>query len=261
MLFAIDVGNTNIVLGIFEGETLRAYIRLTTATERSRDEYGMLFLDFLKYRGVRVEDLEATIISSVVPQAMYSLERAVEEYIGHAPIVVNNGMDLGLTIRYDNPKELGTDRLVNVVSALHTYGGPLIVVDFGTATTFCAVTEKGEYLGGAICPGIKIGAEALYQRTAKLPKIELVVPEKSIGTNTVNAMQSGVVFGYTGQVDYIVKRMKEEMGAPHAKVISTGGLARMITEISDTIDTYDAMLTLNGLRLIYARIKGDANVQ
>ena len=257
MLLAIDVGNTNIVLGIYDGEELRAYIRLTTATERSRDEYGMLFLEFLKYHNIKLSDLEATIISSVVPQAMYSLERAVEQYVGHPAIVVNNEMDLGLRIHYDNPKALGTDRLVNAVSAYTTYGGPVIVVDFGTATTFCAITKEGDYLGGAICPGIKIGAEALYQRTAKLPKIELVVPDKTIGTNTESAMQSGVVFGYTGQVDYIVRRMKEEMGAPDAKVISTGGLARMITEVSDTIDTYDALLTLNGLRMIYDRLKGE----
>ncbi len=217
----------------------------------------MLFLDFLRHKEIPREKVEAVIISSVVPQVMYSLERAAEEYLGHKALIVNQDMDLGIKIHYDNPKQIGADRLVNAISAYHTYGGPVIVVDFGTATTFCAIDEKGDYAGGVIAPGIKIGAEALYERTANLPKIELVVPPSVIGHDTVSGMQSGVVYGYTGQVDYIVRRMKEEMNAPSAKVVSTGGLARMITEVSDTIDVYDALLTLNGLEIIFSRIKGE----
>ncbi len=256
MLVAIDVGNTNIVIGVYrEGQRL-FHFRIATSAEKSRDEYGMLFLQLLNNRGVNKEDIEGVIISSVVPPVMYSLERAVKDYLGQAPLIVNNDMDLDMDILYENPKELGADRLVNAVAVLKRYSVPAVIVDFGTATTFCAINEKGQYLGGAICPGIKISVEALFSRTAKLPRIELTPTEHVIGRNTVESMQSGVIHGYAGQVDYLVKCMKAEMNCPDAKVIATGGLAAMISREAKSIDVIDGMLTLDGLYEIYKMQKG-----
>lgn len=255
MLLAIDVGNTNIVLGVYEGEKLLKSFRVATDTSASRDEYGMKFLQLLEYNRFHAEDIDGVIISSVVPPVMYSLERAVSKYLGKDPIVVTNELDLGLNILYENPREVGADRLVNAVAARAKYEGDCIVVDFGTATTFCAITRKGDYLGGAICPGVKISVEALFSRTSKLPRIELTPIKNVIGKTTVESMQSGVIHGYVGQVDYIVKLMKEEMNAPGAKVIATGGLSRMISEESSAIDVIEPTLTLDGLRIIYDKIR------
>lgn len=251
MLLTIDVGNTNIVLGVYDNDKLIAHFRLATMYERSRDEYGVLFLNFLTHRDIKKGDIEAVIIASVVPQIMYSLERAIVDYIGKTPIVINNETDLGIKVLLDNPKELGADRIVNAYSAVKQYGGPLIVVDFGTATTFCAISRNSEYLGGLICPGIKISMEALFTKTSKLPRVEIVKPESVIGKNTVNSMQAGIYHGYVGQVNYIVEKMKKEMVEPNAKVIATGGLAKLISAETDVFDHINGNLTIEGLRLYY----------
>ncbi|MDK2800769.1 MAG: type pantothenate kinase [Clostridiales bacterium] len=259
MILVVDVGNTNIVLGIYNDKKLVTYWRMATNKDRTSDEMGMLFLQFFNHEGIKASDIQAVIISSVVPPIMYSLERAIKKYIKAEPIVVGPGIKTGMNIKYDNPKEVGADRIVNAVAGYEIYGGPLIIIDFGTATTFCAINEKGEYLGGVICPGIKISMEALFQHAAKLPRIELVKPKRVIGKNTVNSMQSGAIYGYVGKIDYIVNRMKEEMNekfsdkARPIKVIATGGLARMIASESSTIDEINSLLTLEGLRIIYER--------
>ena len=254
MLLAIDVGNTNIVLGAFDGENLVKSFRVATSYEKSRDEYGMMFLQLLMFNGIKVEAIDDVIISSVVPPVMYSLERAVTKYLGKKPIVVTNELDLGLNIKYENPREVGADRLVNAVAVHEKYKCDAIIVDFGTATTFCALTKDGDYLGGAICPGIKISVEALFSKTSKLPRIELTPTKTVIGRTTVSSMQSGVIHGYVGQVDYMVKLIREEMGV-EAKVIATGGLSGMISEESCSIDVIEPNLTLDGLRIIYDRLK------
>ena len=250
MHLVIDVGNTNIVFGVYENDTLRATWRLATLRNSTSDEIGMFFLNMLKLEGIATSDIEGTIISSVVPPIMYSLEHSIRKYLGHSPIIVTSEMDFGFKISYPHPKEIGADRLVNAYAAYQLYGGPLVIIDFGTATTFCAVTEKGEYLGGAICPGIKISLDALYQNTAKLPRIEIARPEKMIGDSTVHAMQSGMFFSYVGGVDYMVEGFKKELGG-NATTVATGGLARMISENSRTIDIINSRLTLDGLNMLY----------
>ena len=254
MLLAIDAGNTNIVLGVYDGNILTAHFRLATMHERSRDEYGILFTSFLSNRNIKVEDIEAVIISSVVPQIMYSLERAIKDYIRRDAIVVDNRTPLGMKIRIDNPKELGTDRIVNAYGARKLYGTPLIIVDFGTATTFCAVDRQGDYLGGAICPGIKISLEALFMKTAKLPRVEIARPDSVIGKNTVDSMQSGILFGYVGQVTGIAHRFMKEMGEEDVRVIGTGGLASLIAAETDLFYDVNRNLTLESLRLIYENV-------
>lgn len=258
MLLTIDVGNTNIVLGAFDGERLVKSFRVATSYEKSRDEYGMMFLQLLMFNGIKAEEIDDVIISSVVPPVMYSLERAVSKYLGKKPVVVTNKLDLGLNICYENPREVGADRLVNAVAALEKYKTDLIVVDFGTATTFCAITKEGDYLGGAICPGVKISVEALFSKTSKLPRIELAPTKTVIGKTTVSSMQSGVIHGYVGQVDYMVDLIREEMGT-NAKVVATGGLSGMISEESRTIEVIEPNLTLDGLRIIYDRLKEKNN--
>ena len=253
MLLVIDVGNTNIAMGVYDGDKLCARFRLATLHERSRDEYGVMIVNFMNHRNICIDDIEAVIIASVVPQVMYSLERAVKDYVHKTPVVVSAATDFGLKILTDNPSELGADRIVNAFAAYHKYKSPVIVVDFGTATTFCSVSGKGEYNGGVICSGIKISLDALFQKTSKLPRVEIVKPDRIIGKNTVSSMQAGIYYGYIGQVNYIVKMMKEEMGEPDAKVIATGGLARLISEDTEAFDYLDSNLTLDGLRLIYER--------
>lgn len=257
MILVLDVGNTNITLGAYEGKNLINYWRMCTDRGKSSDEFGMFILDLLRYENIKVSDIEAIIIASVVPPMMYSLEHAFRKYFKSEPIVVGPGIKTGINIKYDNPKEVGSDRIVNAVAACTIYGGPVIIVDFGTATTFCAISSKNEYLGGVICPGIKIAAEALFQKTAKLPRIEIAKPEAVIGKNTVASMQSGMVYGYVGKVDYIVKRIKEEMKEDNIKVIATGGMARLIASESETIDKIDGLITLEGLRIIYDMNKKD----
>lgn len=255
MILVMDVGNSNIVLGVYEGTKLLVNWRMGTDKEKTSDEFGMFFVSLFSNERIDIHKIEAVIIASVVPPIMYSLDHAVRKYFKVEPIIVGPGIKTGINIKYENPREVGADRIVNAVAAFEIYGGPLIIVDFGTATTFCAVSSRCEYIGGVICPGIKISAEALFQRAAKLPRIELVKPDTVIGKNTVVSMQAGIVFGYVGQVDYIVKRMKIEMKEDNIKVIATGGLARLIASESQTINEINGLLTLEGLRIIYERNK------
>lgn len=253
MILVIDVGNTNIVIGVYEEAELLNYWRLQTDKDKTSDEFGIDIVNLFKYENLNYLSVKAIIISSVVPPIMYSLEHAIRKYFKQDPFIVGPGVKTGLNIRTDNPKEVGADRIVNAVAATETYGYPVIIVDFGTATTFCAVNSKRDYLGGAICPGIKISTEALYQKAAKLPRIELVKPETVICKNTVSSMQSGIIYGYVGQVDYIVCRMKEELCEDDIKVVATGGLARLIASESKQIQFTNSLLTLEGLKIIYEK--------
>ncbi len=253
MILVVDVGNTHIVLGVYGQTELLASWRLNTDKERTADELGMFMLNLFDHAGLKAGEIEAVIIASVVPPIMYTLEHSIKKYFKLDPMIIGPGTKTGINIRYQNPKEVGTDRIVNAVAGFELYGGPLIIVDMGTATTFCAVSARGEYLGGVICPGVKISLEALFQKAAKLPRIDLIKPDGVIGKNTVSSMQSGIFYGYIGQVDYIVKRMKQEMQEDNIKVIATGGLARFISEESRTIDHVTPTLTLEGLRIVYER--------
>ncbi len=254
MIFVLDVGNTNTVLGVYEQDELKHHWRIETIRNKTEDEYGMLIKQLLKHENLAFEDFDGIIISSVVPPIMSALERMCQKYFKSTPLVVGPGIKTGLNIKYDNPREVGADRIVNAVAAIHQYDGPLIIVDFGTATTYCYVNEKKQYMGGAIAPGIGISTEALYSRAAKLPRIEIVKPEGIVGKSTVAAMQAGILYGYVGQVEGIVSRMKAESeGEP--TVIATGGLSSLIASESNVIDIVDPFLTLTGLKLIYQRNK------
>ncbi len=255
MLLAFDIGNTNIVIGVFQKNELLANWRIASDRQKTRDEYGLLVQQLFQCSGLKREDVKDIIISSVVPNLTDVIKRTCEQYFQLAPLVVGQGLKTGMPIRYDNPKEVGADRIVNAVAAIEEYGAPLIILDFGTATTFCMVNEKGEYLGGAIAPGVGISLNALVERTAQLPKVEMVVPEKVIGKTTVHAIQSGLLYGYCGMVDGMVRRIADEMQLPlsEVKVIATGGLAEVIHSNTETIQIIDQMLTLKGLLLLYNR--------
>lgn len=252
MILVIDVGNTNIVLGVYRGKELLHHWRLSTNRSATVDEYGLNIHNLFQYAGVKVEEISGVIISSVVPPLMRTLEQLCLKYVRKSPLVVGPGVKTGLNIRYENPREVGADRIVNAVAGIEKYGAPLIIVDFGTATTFDYIDAGGNYLGGAIVPGIGISTEALYQRAAKLPRIELARPKSVIGRNPVTSMQAGIIFGYAGQVDGIVTRIRAEFGV-QPRVVATGGLAELIAAESETIEEVDPLLTLEGLRLIYER--------
>lgn len=253
MVLVIDVGNTNIVLGIFSGDELITSWRLGTDRKRTADELGMTLKNLFDFRGFTFEQIEAIAISSVVPPLTPVLTTMCRRYFGKEPLIVGPGVKTGMPIRYENPREVGADRIVNAVAVIQRYGCPAVVVDFGTATTFCAISREGEYLGGAIAPGIGISTEALFERAAKLPRVELARPRQVIGKNTIASMQSGIYYGFVGQVDELVTRIKEEMGEPEAVVVATGGLARLICEGTRTVDHVDPYLTLWGLKIIYDR--------
>lgn len=255
MVLVFDVGNTNIVLGAYKGDKLMDFWRVSTDTQKTADEYGIIIKQMFIHQGYNIDDVKAVIISSVVPPMMYTLEHMSRKYFKKEPLVVGPGIKTGMNIRIDNPKEVGADRIVNAVAGYEMYGGPLIIVDFGTATTYCAIAKNGDYLGGAISPGVRISMDALYQRTAKLPRVELLKPDTVICKNTISSIQSGVIFGYVGQVDYIIRRMKKELGDENTKVIATGGLSKLIASESETIDVVNGLLTLEGLRIIYERNK------
>ncbi|WP_096156045.1 MULTISPECIES: type III pantothenate kinase [Bacillus] len=252
MIFVLDVGNTNTVIGVYKGEELKHHWRIETSRNKTEDEYGMVIKALLGHVGLTFTDFEGIIISSVVPPIMFSLERMCHKYFNLKPLVVGPGIKTGLNIKYENPREVGADRIVNAVAAIHLYGSPLIIVDFGTATTYCYINENKQYMGGAIAPGITISTEALYSRAAKLPRIEIARPDGIVGKNTVSAMQAGILYGYVGQVEGIVARMKRESKV-EAKVIATGGLATLISKESNVIDHVDPFLTLKGLQLIYEK--------
>ena len=255
MIMVFDIGNTNMVIGVYEDETLITHWRLRTDTLKTCDEYGMLLKSLFDYACLDMRNITAVVLSSVVPTLMMELEWMSRKFFSCRPLIVGPGTRTGLAIKCDNPREVGADRVVNAVSAIHKYGGPLIIIDFGTATTFCVVNEKGEYLGGAIAPGIQSSTEALVSRAAKLPRVELLKPKKLIGRNTVSSMQAGIMYGFVGQVEGIVHRMKKEMGN-EPRVVATGGLAAVIARETDVIDTIDDFLTLEGLRLIYELNRG-----
>lgn len=252
MIFVFDVGNTNTVLGVFEGDELKHHWRIETSRHKTEDEYAMVVKALFAHENIEFSNINGIIISSVVPPIMFALERMCQKYFNITPIIVGPGIKTGLNIKYENPREVGADRIVNAVAGIHRYGAPLIIVDFGTATTYCYINENKQYMGGAIAPGINISTEALYTKAAKLPRIEIARPNGIVGKNTVHAMQAGILFGYVGQVEGIVKRMKEESNSD-PKVIATGGLAHLIAKESSVIDIVDPFLTLKGLYIIFGR--------
>lgn len=252
MLLAVDVGNTNTVLGAFEGKALRQHWRIETSHSRTADEYGIQIRQLFAVGGIDPRAVDAVVVASVVPPLALTLQRMSERYFSVAPLFIGPGVKTGMPILYEDPREVGADRIVNAVAAWDRWACGLIVVDFGTATTFDAVTQRGEYLGGSICPGISISMEALFQHASKLPEVEFARPPHVIGRNTVASMQSGLVYGYVGLVDGICERMAREMGVV-PKVVATGGLAPLIAGVSKSISEVDELLTLNGLRLIHER--------
>lgn len=253
MILVMDAGNSNIILGVYEQDQLRYHWRMETDPRKTEDEYAMQIKAFFTHEGLAFEQMTGIIISSVVPPIMFALEAMCRRYFHIAPLVVGPGVKTGLNIKYENPREVGADRIVNAVSALAQYGGkPLIVVDFGTAITYCYLNEQGTYMGGAIAPGIAISTEALYARASKLPRIEITKTEQVVGKNTVAAMQAGIFYGFIGQVEGIVNRMKvQSKGEP--LVVATGGLAKLIAQETQAIDIVDPFLTLKGLHIIYKR--------
>jgi pantothenate kinase, type III len=258
MILVIDVGNTNIVLGAYnEGAKISDW-RLSTDSKKTADEYGIQVVQLFLMKGLKPSEVEGVIVSSVVPNIMYTLEHMIRKYFNMEPLIVGPGVKTGINIKYDNPKEVGADRIVNSVAAHEIYKKAVIIIDFGTATTFCALTRNADYLGGTICPGIKISLDALVERAAKLPRVELVKPSTIICKNTVNSMQAGIIYGYIGQVDYIVSKMKKEMkdyGEETPLVIATGGLSKLIADEAKCIDEVNPYLTLEGLKLIYEKNK------
>lgn len=253
MLLVIDVGNTQITLGVYDGENLKATFRMTTKQPRTSDEYGIQLCDMLVHRNFNVKDIDEVIVSSVVPDIMHSLGNAIIKYFGITPMVPTT-LDMGLKINTEHPKEVGPDRIVDAVAAYEKYGGPVIVIDFGTATTYDVISEDGVFEGGVISPGIRTSARALWGGAAMLPEIEIKKPESVIAKETVSCMQGGLVFGYIGQTEYIVNKIKAS-GFENAKVVATGGLGNIIFPETDSIDIFDANLTLDGLRMIYEKNK------
>ena len=255
MLFAIDAGNTNITIGLFDGERLEKTFRMTTGISRTSDEYGVFLRDWLRMRQLSTDVIDEVIIASVVPKIMHSLVNGIKKYFGITPLIVEPGIKTGINIALPNPKQLGADRIVDAVAAYHMYGGPVLTVDFGTATTYDLINADGVFEAEVTSPGIRLIANALWTGTAKLPEIEIKVPETILCKDTISSMQAGVCMGYIGQTEYIVKRMRKESGYDNLKVVATGGLGKMIYGNTDCIDVYDPDLTLHGLRLIMDKQK------
>ena len=253
MILTLDIGNTNIKAALFDEGEMRGSWRISTNHMYTADEYGLMLEGLMRHDGFALSDVTGIMISSVVPTVNFTIEHMCRSYIGVEPRFLVPGVKTGLNIRYENPRELGSDRIANAVAAAEIYGGPCIVIDFGSATNYGAISEKGEFLGGAIAPGIKMSAAALDTGTAKLPRIELVCPPSIIARTTVTNIQAGVIHGYVGSVEHIVRTMRREMGCPQARVIATGGMARIVAAESDVIDIIDATLTLKGIYRIYMR--------
>lgn len=253
MILVIDVGNTNMTLGVYEGEKLEATFRMMSKTPRTSDEYGIMITQLLKSKGIEVDQLEGSIIASVVPDVMHSLIGGVVRYLNSNPLIVGPGVKTGIRIVTENPRAIGADRIVDAVAAYEKYGGPILVLDFGTATTYDLVTEAGEFAAGITAPGIRISSEALWTKTAKLPNIEIKKPDSILAQETITSMQAGLMYGQIGQTEYIIKKVKEESGIENLKVVATGGLGRLIADETDAIDIYDSSLTLDGLRIIYEK--------
>lgn len=253
MIFVMDIGNTNIKSAVFDGSRLLKRWRCATEPSMTSDQYGIVMADLFRYHGLRMSDIDGIMISSVVPTINYTIEHMCRDYIGREPKLLMPGMRTGLNIRYENPRELGSDRIANAVAVATLYGGPCIFVDFGTATTYGVVSEKNEFLGGAIGAGLRMMNAALATGTAKLPSIELEMPAHVIGRTTIANLQSGVVYGYVGSVEKIVKGMKRELGSEDVRVVATGGMAHLVKSHSDVIDEINPDLTLTGLRIIYEK--------
>ena len=253
MILVIDVGNTNMTLGVYEKEELLATFRIMTKMPRTSDEYGVLITQILLNRGIKATDLEGSIVASVVPDVMHALMGALVRYTRTRPMSVGPGMKTGIRIVTEDPRAIGADRIVDAVAAYEKYGGPVLVLDFGTATTYDLITEKGEFAAGITAPGMGISSEALWTQAAKLPKIEIRKPKSILAQETITSMQAGLVYGQIGQTEYIIKKVKEESGLKSLKVVATGGLGRLIAQETDAIDIYDSHLTMEGLRILYEK--------
>ena len=253
MILTLDVGNTNMTGGVFKDDEIVATFRMTTKIPRTSDEYGMVLFNLLSQNQINPSEIEDAIICSVVPDVMHSLASAMIKYLDIKPIIVGPDIETGLRIDLPNPKQVGADRIVDAVAAYELYGGPVLVMDYGTATTYDLVNADGVFVGGITAPGIAISAKALWEDAAKLPKIEIAKPEHVIGNDTISSMQSGLVYGQIGQAEYLIRKVKEESGLENIKVVATGGLGRIISEGTDAIDIYDANLTLKGIYLVYKK--------
>ena len=253
MLLVVDVGNTNITCGVYEGEELKATFRITTKIPRTSDEYAMMFTNMLALQQVSIKEIEGSIIASVVPDVMHSLTGGVVKSTNTKPLIVGPGVKTGINVVTENPRAIGADRIVDAVAAYEKYGGPILVLDFGTATTYDYVTAEGNFAAGITAPGIRISSEALWKSAAKLPNIEIKKPKSILAQETISSMQAGLMYGQIGQTEYIIKKVKEETGIADLKVVATGGLGRIIADETDTIDVYDSALTLDGLRIIYEK--------
>ena len=253
MILTMDVGNTNMKMALFDKDEMVGYWRLSTTRKYTSDEMGSTLLNLFSLKGFKVKNVNGIMLSSVVPTMNFTVEHMCRDYFGIEPLTVAPGVKTGIDIKYENPRELGSDRICNAVAAASIYGGPCVYIDFGTATTFGVLDEKNAFLGGAICPGIKLTSEALVSGTAKLPHVELIKPEHVIGKTTVANLQSGLIYGYVGLVDYLSDKLRCEMGFPKAKVIATGGTAKLIASESGVIDVVDGLLTLKGLKIIWEK--------
>lgn len=253
MILVVDVGNTNITCGVYEGKELVTTFRLTSKMLRTSDEYGIILLDLLRVNNIEKSQLEGTIIASVVPKVMHALVGGITRYLGTPPMIVGAGIKTGIRITSENPKEIGPDRIVDVVAAYEKYGGPVLVLDFGTATTYDLVSEDGCFSVGITAPGIRIAAKALWEDTAKLPEVEIKKPKSILATETISSMQAGLVYGQIGQTEYIIRQVIKETGYENLKVVATGGLGRIIADETDYIQVYDSSLTLDGLRILYEK--------
>lgn len=253
MILVVDVGNTNMTMGVYDGTALKATFRLMTKTPRTSDEYGVLITQLLRDRSIRISDLEGSIVASVVPDVMHSFLGALVRYTGTKPLNVGPGMKTGIRIVTEDPRAIGADRIVDAVAAYTKYGGPVLVMDFGTATTYDLINAKGEFAAGITAPGIRISSEALCAQAAKLPNIAIRKPKSILAQETITSMQAGLVYGQIGQTEYIIRKVKEESGIRDLKVVATGGLGRLIADETDSIDIYDSSLTLEGLRMIYEK--------